>query len=332
MIMISVPEVVVSSSVLATAIPANKKVSEPLKRTAKKATRLLKKKIVVNGRIASVLDGFTPGKYDVLCNRSRRAFQHVGNRRFRVIVENHAAAFANLRMKAERSLMIQSILRIIENAGGRFVEKNDEGKWGEVGLTKRKEKIGHALRAAIAAMKAGSKPRTIYDVLGMDESSPFDANIANMNHDVEEGILQGLDDDLFESLSSCDNDKFKIEDTRENTSDEKVCILPPTDVSKTVEVESSCPISLADALISNVGARESTEEQHEVDKDLISPPVPVASIHASLHDSSTDDNGDVDAVFEMFKDEGKVIQGGELHELVGSLDAFFEKSSIFVCY
>ena len=325
--MVSVPEVVVSSSVLA---PANKKVSEPLKRTAKKASRPCKKKIVTNGRIASVLDGFAPGKYDVLCNRSRRAFQHVGNRRFRIIVENHAAAFANLRMKAERSLMIQSILRIIENANGKFVEKNEEGKWGEVGLTKRKEKIGHALRAAVAAMKAGSKPRTIYDVLGMDDTNPVDSNTATLNQDVDEGLLQSFDDDdFFESFSSCASDENQNMD-----SDEEVCIPPNSNVeciSKTVKGD-TCPLSLTDALLSNVRARDS-KDQHHVGNDSDS--LLVASAHESLHDSSSDYSGDIDAVFEMFKDEEKVIKGDELKnevdDVVVSLDAFFGKSSILVC-
>lgn len=320
------PEIVVSSSVLATTLPANKKVGEPLKRTAKKATRQWKKTIVTNGRIASVLDGFAPGKYDVLCNRSRRAFQHVGNRRFRIIVENHAAAFANLRMKAERSLMIQSILSIIENAHGKFVEKNEEGKWGEVGLTKRKEKIGHALRAAVAAMKAGSKPRTIYDVLGMDESSPFDSNTATVDQVVDEALLQGFDDDMFESFSSCGSDEHHNED-----SDEDGCILPPNKVdciSKPVKGDSSCRLSLTDALISNVQVGDSTVGNDSASRL-------VASFNTSLHNSSTDCGGDIDAVFEMFKDEERVLHGNELrdelNEVVVSLDAFFGKSSIFVC-
>ncbi|KAI2497965.1 hypothetical protein MHU86_16516 [Fragilaria crotonensis] len=78
-----------------------------LKTSDKASKKLLRK----NG--SSILEGFAPGKYDVLCNRSRHAFNHVGNRRFRVIVENHAPGFAALRTKAERSLMIQSILGIM---------------------------------------------------------------------------------------------------------------------------------------------------------------------------------------------------------------------------
>ncbi|KAI2490311.1 hypothetical protein MHU86_24275 [Fragilaria crotonensis] len=137
-----------------------------LKTSDKASKKLLRK----NG--SSILEGFAPGKYDVLCNRSRHAFNHVGNRRFRVIVENHAPGFAALRTKAERSLMIQSILGIIKAAQGKFVEKNKDGTWDEVGLVKRKEKVGHALRAAITAVKSKDKTRTIYDVLGVFQFVP----------------------------------------------------------------------------------------------------------------------------------------------------------------
>ena len=105
-----------------------------------------------------------PSQYDVLCHRCPKAFNHIGNRRFRVIVENHASSYSKIELKAERSIMIKSIVANIESSGVRFLKMNKkEGTWMKiVSLTTKKEKVAHALRAAAAADK---KSRTIYDVI-----------------------------------------------------------------------------------------------------------------------------------------------------------------------
>jgi len=110
-----------------------------------------------------------PGHYDVLCNRGRRAFQSIGNRRFRLIIENHASRYDNMKVRAERSMMVISIVKVIENAGGNFLKQTGKkGTWGKASRVQAKEKVGHALRAALSARKTNSS-RTIYDVLAVDE-------------------------------------------------------------------------------------------------------------------------------------------------------------------
>lgn len=109
-----------------------------------------------------------PGLYDVLCNRGRRAFQSIGNRRFRLIIENHSAKYDAMKVRAERSMMVISIVKVIESAGGNFLKQRKDGTWEKATKVQAKEKVGHALRAALTARRTQTV-RTIYDVLAVDE-------------------------------------------------------------------------------------------------------------------------------------------------------------------
>jgi len=106
-----------------------------------------------------------PGPYDVLCDRSRFAFNHIGNRRFRITVETKVPHYAVATHKSDRSRIVRSIVGIIHGAGGRFLTRSNCGEWKQVSKVRSKEKVGHALRAAISARNL-EEERTIYDIIG----------------------------------------------------------------------------------------------------------------------------------------------------------------------
>lgn len=116
------------------------------------------------------------GPYDVLCNRSRKAFNHIGNRRFRILVENHVPSYSKMTTKAERSMMVHSLVATIQGAGGKFLTKSKDGNWKLCTKTQSKEKVGHALRAAIICLKNEKATRTIYDILGGVDSRTFSSS------------------------------------------------------------------------------------------------------------------------------------------------------------
>lgn len=99
-----------------------------------------------------------PGMYDVICNcRSQKSFDYVGNRRFRVIIENHSISYENAKSKLDKGLIITSVFQTIQDAGGYFVRKSrrDSNQWEVLTHSQAKEKIGHALRDAIIAKASG---------------------------------------------------------------------------------------------------------------------------------------------------------------------------------
>ena len=71
-------------------------------------------------------------------------------------------------MKIERSLMVHSIVKTIQGAGGRFLKKTTGGTWDETLNVKSRDKVGHALRSAMSARKSVEE-RTIYGVIAACE-------------------------------------------------------------------------------------------------------------------------------------------------------------------
>ena len=96
----------------------------------------------------TLASNFSPGKYDVICQRG--AFAFVGNRWFRIVV-NHYAQELPLRRcgRQEKSAVVTKIVEAVHTAGGRFVRQNKETEaWCEVTNRVAREKVGHALREA----------------------------------------------------------------------------------------------------------------------------------------------------------------------------------------
>lgn len=108
-----------------------------------------------------------PGSYDVICNcRTQKSFDHVGNRRFRVIIENHSISYEASKSKLDKGLIVMSIFKTIQDAGGNFIRKSrNNSNWEILSSGQAREKIGHSLRDAISAQDQSSR-RNIHSVLG----------------------------------------------------------------------------------------------------------------------------------------------------------------------
>jgi len=120
---------------------------------------------------------YQPGMYDVICNcRTQKSFDHIGNRRFRVIIENHSFSYNNAKSKVDKSTIVLSIFRSIQDANGNFIRKlrknnnSSQTEWTKMSVEQSKEKIGHSLRDAIIAQEKDSicksSRRDIYSVIG----------------------------------------------------------------------------------------------------------------------------------------------------------------------
>lgn len=96
--------------------------------------------------------------YDVLVGRHRLAFNHPGNRRFRVIVSMHLARYHQHPDRKQRSRLIAEIVETIEHAGGCFLKETKSDQLEEISEKEKRNKVGHALRDAAAAAKADQDP------------------------------------------------------------------------------------------------------------------------------------------------------------------------------
>jgi hypothetical protein len=99
-------------------------------------------------RLQSTLDS-SFGPTDVLCGRGKISFNHVGNKRFRELINSSMDRYMGAETRFEKSLVVHSIIEEIHQSGGRFLKKDaTAGKWVEVSAHHTNEKVGHALRDA----------------------------------------------------------------------------------------------------------------------------------------------------------------------------------------
>jgi hypothetical protein len=92
-----------------------------------------------------LLDGFKPGRYDVICCRGRGPRKHPGNLWFVKLVESKCERYVAAKGKVAKSFIVTEVLDTVRkfSGDGGFVKKNpDDGKWYEVGDHLAREKIG----------------------------------------------------------------------------------------------------------------------------------------------------------------------------------------------
>ena len=92
----------------------------------------------------------TPQDIDILLGRSKEAFSHVGNRRFRVFILMHLKDYMNANSRGEKTLVANNVYEQISDAGGRFLQQDAKTeKWIQVTHKVGRDKVGHALRDAV---------------------------------------------------------------------------------------------------------------------------------------------------------------------------------------
>jgi hypothetical protein len=85
--------------------------------------------------------------HDVLCGRGAGLLKWAGNLRFREMCENKRFEYLQLK-KSEKTYLAQAIVSDIRSLSppGRFLQKDGQGQWYEIGTQKALEKTSQALR------------------------------------------------------------------------------------------------------------------------------------------------------------------------------------------
>ena len=93
-------------------------------------------------------------EYDILVGRHKNAFNHVGNRRFRVVISSFLPKYFDSPSRTHRARLVLEIIEAIQRTGGRFVKGSSKGDGGalvELNDKEKRNKVGHALRDAARA-------------------------------------------------------------------------------------------------------------------------------------------------------------------------------------
>jgi hypothetical protein len=91
------------------------------------------------------------GQYDIICGRSKMAFNNIGNRRFRITISLSLQRYIQALGRNDKSVVIQSVTDLILSSGGRFLQQAKQSGRSDVcyyELSKKEShiKVGHALR------------------------------------------------------------------------------------------------------------------------------------------------------------------------------------------
>ena len=101
------------------------------------------------------LEGVTPK--DVLCGRDRISHAHIGNKKFRKLIEELRQSYQNAPSREIKTQITCQVISTIHSQGGRFLKLVDTEKqstsgeklrWEEVTEQYAREKVSHALRSA----------------------------------------------------------------------------------------------------------------------------------------------------------------------------------------
>lgn len=95
---------------------------------------------------------YEAGPNDVVCGRGKGSYNRPGNKKFRALVQEYVPRYVNARTKLDKSMVLSAIVeKVREENGGRFIKQRKGGEWYEIGDEQAREKVGHAIREAIAA-------------------------------------------------------------------------------------------------------------------------------------------------------------------------------------
>ena len=116
--------------------------------------------LAVSSETRALSNSFEPGDYDVVCGRGKGSYNRPGNRLFRKIVHENILEYTKAKSRFCKSMVLNAIVEKVRNqANGkaRFVKYDKKrGSWLEIGDDQAREKVGHAIREAIASMESQS--------------------------------------------------------------------------------------------------------------------------------------------------------------------------------
>lgn len=93
-----------------------------------------------------------PRPADVLLGRTKFAFQHIGNVRYRDMIDAAVEGYQQSPNREEKTKVIVDIVSRIKNSGGRFL-RMERGSWRQISDRASREKVGHSFRDQAAFLR-----------------------------------------------------------------------------------------------------------------------------------------------------------------------------------
>jgi hypothetical protein len=238
------------------------------------------------------------GQYDVICGRSKMAFNNVGNRRFRVTISLALERFVGAPSRKDKSVVIRSVTDLLLGNGGRFlqqVNKNESSSSGvifyELNKKQSRLKVGHALRdMALAASRAelsASRPSTASKVVAAAAPTSVSSNVqcstelldtilTEVDHFVDrrQSTESFLNETVFESLvqlvAESNSDASSIHShVSEFMGDSSISSVTESNVVET-ETDFVIPSTITTTTLAMAGILSTVEGRDSLDASILS--------------------------------------------------------------
>lgn len=147
-----------------------------------------------SGKKEALPRGYKPTALDVCSGRGKTSWLHEGNVAFRKIIRDNVHLYQNKRSKFEKSCVIATILDDLRAKGFKFLKKDKDSLWYDIGDAGAREKVAHGLRDQIRLSRR--KRETSLPKLSSKPIVPTE--IANQRN----SVLAGFPFDTFEKRLS----------------------------------------------------------------------------------------------------------------------------------
>jgi hypothetical protein len=138
-------------------------------------------------------DTISPKRFDIICGRDKLSHAHVGNKRFRIIIEMNRDRYQTAPSRDDKTRITCDIVAMIRSCrpGGRFlkIDELNANNWKDVGDEYAREKVSHALRSAKDPTRR--KPRKKHKVVPKTHSDEENSVFSTLLED-QQKIFQRL--------------------------------------------------------------------------------------------------------------------------------------------
>jgi len=145
------------------------------------------------------------GDNDVVCGRGSIINKHVGNRRFRRIINENKLTYARCEKNSHKHFLALSIVLAIERKGGRFLKRNEKlNEWIKIS---RKESVAKAAQALRDQLQ-GSRGRRRSSTSSRGHLDTKQMLLQTLKHSIDEHYWNGSDDStsLDDNGSHCSDE------------------------------------------------------------------------------------------------------------------------------
>lgn len=137
-----------------------------------------------------------PGRNDVLLGRGKGSYLHLGNIRFRHMIESRAEEYNSAGATRNKMGITAAIVQEVRNLTGRFLKHDGKTGWIDVDDEMARQKVAHAFRT-LRALKGSTSSKNVMDSVISSSRSCESSSESSLTGNEESTMLDTSPDGAF---------------------------------------------------------------------------------------------------------------------------------------